>query len=262
VAPLVADERPPSPPDQPAGRAYRALLGGLAHDIKNPLAVVRAGAQLLDRRLSRPVPVDPTVLRAGLKQIENASNRMTLLLDDLLDALAAGTGGHPVVARRPVDLVRLARQVAERYQSTTDQHAVRVESRAETVVGSWDPGRLERVLANLLSNALKFSPDGGEVVVAVRADGDWAELTVRDQGLGIPAAEVDRIFDPFHRCGNVVGRVSGTGLGLPGVRQTVEAHGGSIGVETREGVGTTLRVRLPIASIAPGGSTGADPVST
>jgi signal transduction histidine kinase len=248
---LVADERPPTLPDQPTERAYRALLGDLAHDIKNPLAVVRAGAQLLDRRLSRPAPVAPAVLRAGLKQIESATTRMTLLQDDLLEALAAGAGGHPVVARRPVDLLRLARQVAERYQSTTDQHAVRVECRADAVVGSWDPARLERVLANLLSNALKFSPDGGEVVVTVHADGEWAELAVSDHGLGIPGAEVDRIFDPFHRCGNVVGRVAGTGLGLPGVRQTVEAHGGSIGVETREGVGTTLRVRLPIAPEGP-----------
>jgi signal transduction histidine kinase len=250
VALLVADERPPTAPDDPAACAYRALLADLAHDLKNPLAVVRGGAQLLNRRLGRPEPVDPTDLRDGLTQIENASTRMTLLLDELLDAVATGAGGHPIVARRTVDLVRLARQVAARYQSTTEQHVVRVESDADAVVGVWDPGRLERVLANLLSNALKFSPDGGEVVVAVRSDGGWAELAVRDQGLGIPAAEVDRVFDPFHRCGNVVGRVAGTGLGLPGVRQIVEAHGGSIAVATREDVGTTLRVRLPIAPTA------------
>jgi signal transduction histidine kinase len=248
---LVADERTLTAPDQTAGRAHRALLADLVHDLKNPLSVVRGGAQMLSRRLNGVEPVDPAVVRDGLAQIEHASTRMTLLLDDLLDALAVGAGGHPVLARRPVDLVRLARQIAARYQSTTEQHVVRMESGADTVVGFWDPGRLERVLANLLSNALKFSPNGGEVVVAVRPDGDRAELSVRDHGLGIPAAEVDRIFDPFHRCGNVVGRVPGTGLGLPGVRQIVDAHGGSIAVETAEGLGTTFRVRLPIAPTEP-----------
>jgi two-component system sensor histidine kinase MtrB len=244
---LAADERPLSAPEEPAGRAYRALLADLAHDLRNPLAVVRGGAQLLNRRLSRPGSVDPATIREGLVQIEDASARMTLLLDDLLDAVAVGAGGQPVVALRPTDLVRLARQAAARYRSTTERHVIRVASDADTLVGFWDPGRLERVFANLLSNALKFSPDGGEIVVEVQTHDGWAELSVSDQGLGIPAAEVDRVFDPFHRCGNVVGVVAGTGLGLPGVRQIVEAHGGSIAVETREGAGTTFRIRLPTA---------------
>jgi len=247
MAVLVAEERPLTTPEEPVGRAYRALIGDLAHDLRNPLAVVRGGAQLLKRRLGRPEPVDQATIQEGLAQIEDASARMTLLLDDLLEAVATGAGGHPVVALRPTDLVRLARQAAARYRSTTERHVIRVESDADAVVGFWDPDRLERVLANLLSNALKFSPDGGDVVVAVRPHDGWAELSVSDQGLGIPAAEVERVFDPFHRCGNVVGVVAGTGLGLPAVRQIVETHGGSITIETREGAGTTFRIRLPTA---------------
>jgi signal transduction histidine kinase len=245
VTPLVAIP-PPSGPNEPIDRAQLVLLADLTHDLKNPLAVVRGGAQLLNRRLSRPGPLDPGAVREGLALIESATGRMTLLLEDLLDAVAAGADRNPALDRRPVDLLRLARQAAARYQGTTERHTVRVEAGDATVVGSWDPARLERVLANLLSNALKFSPDGGEVVVVVSVDGGGAVLTVADQGLGIPADDLDRVFDRRYRGANVVGRVPGTGLGLAAVRQVVEAHGGSIAVATREGVGTTFRVWLPI----------------
>jgi signal transduction histidine kinase len=233
----VADGLPPCP--------YRELLTGLTHDLKNPLALIRGGAQLLDRRLRRPEPIGRAAVRAGLAQIEAASARMNLLLDDLLDAVSFGTEGAPVRPSSPVDLVRLARQAAARHQCTTERHVVRVESEEEVVAGFWDTARLERVLANLLSNALKFSPEGGEVLVTIRRRGRWVDLAVRDRGLGIPAADVGRVFDPFHRAGNVVGRVAGTGLGLPGVRRMVEAHGGTVDLTTREGVGTTVVVHLP-----------------
>jgi signal transduction histidine kinase len=122
-----------------------------------------------------------------------------------------------------------------------------VESAAPSVVGPWDPSRLERVLANLLSNAVKYSPGGGDVVVEIWPAGDWVEVRVRDQGIGIPPDEVERVFEPFHRGGNVVGVVGGTGLGLPGVRQLVREHGGSIRVERSvAGRGTELLLRLPL----------------
>ncbi|MDQ3703591.1 MAG: ATP-binding protein, partial [Chloroflexota bacterium] len=121
-------------------------------------------------------------------------------------------------------------------------------------VGAFDGPRLQRVLTNLLSNALKYSPDGKEVWITVtrelacqgRPDGEVAVLTVRDQGVGIPAPEVPRIFEPFYRAQNVAHRISGIGLGLAGSRQIVEQHGGTIQVESREGHGSTFTVRLPL----------------
>lgn len=108
--------------------------------------------------------------------------------------------------------------------------------------------RRERVLNNLLSNAVKYSPAGGEIVVRVRTDGDEAVLEVTDPGIGIPPADLARIFVRFSRGSNVIGRISGTGIGLTLVRQIVEQHGGVVAVESQLERGTTFRVRLPLAA--------------
>jgi signal transduction histidine kinase len=119
------------------------------------------------------------------------------------------------------------------------------------LVGSWDPGRLERVVGNLVGNAVKYSPGGGDSDLTLRreerADGQWGTISVRDHGLDIPAADLPHVFERFFRAGNVVGRFDGTGLGLAGVRQVVEQHGGTITVESREGHGTAFTVHLPLA---------------
>jgi signal transduction histidine kinase len=113
-----------------------------------------------------------------------------------------------------------------------------------------DRARMLRVLGNLLSNAIKYSPDGGPIRVRVgqvQADhGPMAEIVVQDEGLGIPPGDLHRIFDRFQRGSNVVNRIAGTGLGLAGVRKMVEMHGGSIGVDSQEGVGSTFTLELPM----------------
>jgi signal transduction histidine kinase len=104
-----------------------------------------------------------------------------------------------------------------------------------------------------VENAIKYSPAGGDVVVRVSrvedGDGSWAALDVADQGIGIPEADLGRVFERFHRGSNVVGRVLGTGIGLAGVRDIVEQQGGSAEVESQEGTGTTVSVRLPLAYV-------------
>jgi signal transduction histidine kinase len=115
--------------------------------------------------------------------------------------------------------------------------------------GDWDAARLERVVDNLIGNAIKYSPAGGEVTLTLHqasADGDrWAVLTVADQGLGIPAADLAHVFAPFGR-GSNVGEIAGTGVGLAGVKQIVEQHGGRVGVESDEGQGSTFTIWLPL----------------
>jgi signal transduction histidine kinase len=115
----------------------------------------------------------------------------------------------------------------------------------------WDPTRLERVIANLLNNAVKYSPEGGDIELSLsRQEGDGemcAVLRVRDHGIGVPAADLPHIFERFRRAGNVEGRISGTGLGLASARHIVEQHGGVISVESREGEGALFTVRLPVA---------------
>ena len=159
--------------------------------------------------------------------------------------------GRPLeLRRRPADLVALAHQAVAELQPTIPRHALVIETGATSLVGLWDAGRMDRVLGNLLSNAIKYSPAGGRISVRLTGDpaapSGWAVLVVQDEGLGIPAADLLHVFERFHRGGNVTGQIRGSGIGLAGVRQIVEQHGGTISVQSEEGQGATFTVRLPL----------------
>lgn len=117
----------------------------------------------------------------------------------------------------------------------------------------WDAARLERVVANLISNAVKYSLTNGVIEVNLTrepgAQGPCAVLTVQDQGVGIPQADLPHVFERYHRARNVVGCIAGVGLGLASVRQIVESHGGTVTAQSHEGAGTTLTVRLPLGEV-------------
>jgi two-component system sensor histidine kinase BaeS len=120
----------------------------------------------------------------------------------------------------------------------------------ETLIGFWDAPRLERVLGNLLGNAIKYSPEGGEITIRIareeHGDPATAILSVEDRGVGIPQADLSLIFERFRRAGNVES-FAGSGIGLAGAKRIVELHGGTIAVTSTEGQGSTFTVRLPIA---------------
>jgi signal transduction histidine kinase len=158
--------------------------------------------------------------------------------------------GRPLELRlAPIDLAALVADCAEEVRPTSSSHVVKFEASAPTLTGKWDKARLERVIRNLLDNAIKYSPGGGEVVVRVACELDknstWAVLAVSDQGIGIPAPDLPRIFERFYRGGNVA-NIGGTGIGLAGAKQIVVQHGGTISAESDVGVGTTFTVRLPL----------------
>ena len=152
------------------------------------------------------------------------------------------------IGKRPIWWRSLA-ELSSRSRRRAKPTRVHVETATESLTGEWDTSRLERALQNLLTNALKYSPHGGEIVVRVDqqdVDGcQWAVLEVEDHGLGIPADEVAGIFERFRRARNVTGRIPGTGIGLATARQIVEQHGGTIEVQSAEGKGTTFTLRLP-----------------
>ncbi|HEU5432853.1 MAG TPA: ATP-binding protein, partial [Thermomicrobiales bacterium] len=230
-------------------RGHEAFVAAAAHDLKNPLAAIRGQAQLLRRRLRKGETISPERLEQAIDGIDAAAGRMTGLIDELVD-LARVRAGTPLDLRRaPVDLVELARQTAAIYQRTSERHEIAVEADAEPVVGQWDGPRLERVLGNLLGNAIKYSPGGGRIVVRIGAEPEAvppaATLAVADQGVGIPAADLACVFERFHRGGNV-GAIRGDGIGLAAARQIIEEHGGAIEVDSVEGIGSTFTLRLPL----------------
>jgi PAS domain S-box-containing protein len=232
---------------QEALRTRDEFLASASHDLKNPLASIKATAQLLERRLDRPEPLDVARLREGLQRVDAIATRAAGLVEELLDLTRLQMGSPLDLDRRPTDLVRLAREVAAELQQTTEQHQLRVESPESELVGLWDARRLGRVLSNLLDNAVKYSPDGGPIVVRVGRDGDWATVEVVDNGIGIPTVDHGRIFERFQRASNVQGSIGGTGIGLASARHILASHGGTIVLDSREGAGATFTLRLPIA---------------
>jgi signal transduction histidine kinase len=183
---------------------------------------------------------------------------MARWIDELLDATRLAAGQELTLEPTITDLVALVRGAAAERQQTAARHVLRVETDGAKLVGLYDEGRLRRVLDNLLSNAVKYSPQGGEIAITTgrqtAGGAAWAVLRVRDQGLGIPAADQARIFERFRRGGNVA-RIAGTGIGLAGARLIVEQHGGRIELESREGWGTTFAIWLPLTVAARSGAT-------
>ena len=230
-------------------QARTGIWSGAAHDLKHPLAAINLRAEILQRRLDRPVRRDE--LLEGIAEIRSTAHEMRELIEEMQDAAKLEDGLDIELTLESMDLVALAADFSDKACSRTGR-AIRVEATSGEVWGRWDRARIGRVLANLLSNALKYSPPDSEVRVCAGQDSDWAVLAVSDRGAGIPEAELEHVFDRFYRGANVKRRVYGTGLGLAGSLTIVEQHGGSISVESVEGAGSTFTVRLPL-SPAPAG---------
>lgn len=227
-----------------AVRTRDEFLSTVSHDLRNPLASIKGLAQLLHRRAQRLATAETVSFLESLTRIDAAATRMTTLLDELVEVSGLRIGQPLELARRPVDLVALAFETAGTVR--TDGHIVEVAAEDGAVVASGDASRLQRVLTNLIANAVKYSPAGARISVAVgRADG-VAVIAVRDEGRGVPSADLPYIFERYRRGSNVEG-ISGSGVGLTAAKQIVELHGGSIAVESAEGVGSTFTVRLPLA---------------
>jgi PAS domain S-box-containing protein len=225
------------------------FLSAAAHDLKTPLTAISGHLQLIRRRFGDGLA--PRVA-ASLDEVERSATSMNQLINELLDVARLQSGQSLTLDLRDADLVAIARAVVDRAAERTPRHALELRAAAPTLVATVDPARIERVLTNLVDNAMKYSPSGGLVTVAVERQVDagwtWAVVVVRDQGLGIPAADLPRLFTRFYRSSNTTG-ISGTGIGLEAARRMVEQHGGTIGVESVEGAGTTVTVRLPLEAV-------------
>jgi excisionase family DNA binding protein/PAS domain S-box-containing protein len=231
-------------------RGREEFLSAAAHDLKTPLASILAQTQLAQMRLAGLGAAQGTPVAASLAKIDVAARRMVRLIEEMLDVTRVGQGGALDLDRQPTDLDALVRAAVDGVRGQSP-HEIRVEiaEAAAGLEGHVDAGRMERVVANLLDNAVKYAPDGGPITVRLTREhgaAPEAVIAVQDQGIGIPAADLPHIFERFRRGGNAVGHFGGTGLGLASVRAIVEQHGGTVTVESQEGVGSTFTVRLPL----------------
>jgi signal transduction histidine kinase len=222
------------------------FLSAAAHDMKTPLTSIRGLVQLLQRQLGRAdVPRERIVYT--LRGIESGTRKMTGLIDELLDISRLETVGELSLSRRDIDLVELTRRVVD--DQGGQERTITLDADPDSISGHWDEARLERAIGNLLGNAIKYSPRGGEIKVTVREQEiggqKWAVLSVADHGIGVPAGDVERIFERFTRGSNVPERLAGSGIGLSYVRQVVGQHGGSVSVQSQPGAGSTFSLRLP-----------------
>jgi two-component system sensor histidine kinase MtrB len=176
--------------------------------------------------------------------IERELRQLDRLARDLTDGVRRDD--DPLMLNREwTDLQTLARGVVERVQATTHYHRVRLVAPGVPLVGWWDKARLEQVLHHLLTNAVRYSPDGGQIVLWLTAGARTVRLSVSDEGLGIPADTMPHIFERFYRGAPTAGLANGLGLGLFVSRRLVEAHGGRIKVVSKPLRGSTFLISLP-----------------
>jgi two-component system, OmpR family, phosphate regulon sensor histidine kinase PhoR len=223
-------------------RHRRELIMTAVHELRNPLTAIKGYAQLMRKRKRTSDKALSTILEQA--------QQLSRLVDDLL-ASTAPEIAQPSLEPRLMDLVTLARASVEQAQLHGPGHVIRLESPEESIQGFWDGGRLAQVFANLLGNAVKYSPAGGEIVVRLQDLGQTVRASVSDQGAGIAADALPRIFDQFYRVAATANHVPGLGLGLHVSKTLVEAHGGSISVQSELGVGSTFTFELPCVAPAP-----------
>jgi signal transduction histidine kinase len=193
--------------------------------------------------------------------VKENGDRLLRLINDLLDLSRIEAGKEEIRATR-FRLDTLIHETLEALRPVAEENGVTIAAPGPpSVVIRADRDKISRVIMNLVHNAIKFSPRGGQVQVAAsgEGEGEWVTLAVRDSGPGIPAGEVDRIFDKFHQVKRNRGRGgAGSGLGLPISRQLVEMHGGRLTVESAVGQGSTFTVVLPLSAQAERGGEGSE----
>lgn len=219
------------------------FLGIASHELKTPLTSLKTLAQVTHRRLER----EGNAVPSHLIGMERAISRMETLVDDILDISRIESGK---LALRPelCDLVEMCREAVEE-QSAVTEREIALEAPDQPIPVEVDVDRISQVLTNLLSNALKYSPQESSVSLTITREHDEAVLRVSDQGKGIPPDELPRIFDRFYRVPGIevqAGSGVGLGLGLYICREIVQRHGGRIWAESEPGDGSTFCVALPL----------------
>ncbi len=227
-------------------RAKSDFVATVSHELRTPLTSIRGYIEML---LDRDLGELGAEQERTLETVDRNAARLQDLIEDLLTLSAIEAGTFTTVTK-PANLLDIIGRAGEEVQPAVLSKGITLTTTGlpDGLIVNGDTSQLTRVLANLLSNAVKFTPAGGQVEVTAVAAGGWAVLSVADTGIGIPDADKKDLFTRFFRASNAMKRaIPGTGLGLAIVQSIVAAHGGDLDLQSHEGHGTTITVRLPLA---------------
>ncbi|MBI2953351.1 MAG: PAS domain-containing sensor histidine kinase [Chloroflexi bacterium] len=216
------------------------LARTVSHDLRNPLQIILGRAQIIQR-----VPGNEKMVLTSAEAIVTSAKRMNAMIQDLVDSVRLETR-QLQPQKQPIDLRSFVQELLGRGRGMVEVERIKVRMPAHLPPVSADPDRLERILMNLLSNALKYSPPDSEVLIGVEATDRWARISVADRGVGIAPQDLPHIFERFYRAKGVR-KAEGLGLGLYIARMLVEAQGGRIWAESEPGKGSTFYFTLPVA---------------
>jgi signal transduction histidine kinase len=226
------------------------LIATITHDLANPLAAIQGTVQFA-QRFGTTSDVDLTRL---LSRLDTAAGRAASLLKTLADAKSLDAGELKLHVH-PLDLRELVGPLVQMFDKMSDRHPIVLRTPERLPLVQCDGERLQRVLENLIGNAIKYSPDGGCVEVIVDSDADGVSVTVADQGIGISPAALPHVFERSFRAPEAAGAAPGLGLGLHTAAEIVRLHGGRLTAASRHPHGTLMTLRLPRAPVrvsAPG----------
>ncbi len=219
------------------------LLSIVSHELRTPLSAIKGFTTTL---LREDVQWDEATQRDFLKIIEEESDRLGELIDNLLDMTQIEAGALRI-SKEPLQLRNLVREAKDRAAHRSEAHWFVMDLPAELPRVWADPRRIRQVLNNLLENAIKYSPQGGQITIACEVEGDHVLVSVADQGPGIPTEYLDKIFERFFQVDAASTRkIGGSGLGLSIAKGIVEAHSGKIWAESSPGQGSVFRFTLPL----------------
>lgn len=222
-------------------RKRAEFLAGTAHDLRTPLTALRSAVQLLKTHF---VKLTDKQRADSINIIDKQIVRIESMTTTFLDTIRIESGEFCLNLRK-VDLTQILRDAIELWRTSTDKHKFISKIPQEPIYLECDPLRMDQIVTNLMSNAIKYSPNGGTIEVELQIFDQMIGIIVKDQGLGIPPDEFGKIFEPFHRAPSVQQLVPGIGIGLWITKRLVEAHHGKIYVESKLGKGSTFKIEIP-----------------